>query len=98
MSLGTPPRLRDVDTLVIDEFHLKIVAPHAPESVLQVLVSAVPHPRINVGDRVENMVVDKSNLPAHVGLVVTCVHHSVETHFGKTRMTTRLETELRPLQ
>lgn len=98
MSSGTAARLRDVATLAIEEFHLKIVAPHAPESVLQVLVSAVPHPRINVGDRVENMIVDKSRLLAQVGLVVTFVHHSVETHFGKTRMTTKLETEARALE
>ena len=48
MSLGTAAGLRDVATLAIEEFHLKIVAPNSPESVLQVLVSAVPHPRINV--------------------------------------------------
>jgi hypothetical protein len=82
MSSGTAARLRDVPTLAIDEFHLKIVAPHAPESLLQVLVSAVPNPRISVGDRVENMILDSSN-PAQVALVVTCVHHSVEAHFGR---------------
>jgi hypothetical protein len=96
-DLGTAARPRDVATLAIDEFHLKIVAPNSPDSVLQVFVSGDPHPRINVGDRVENMLVDKSN-PSQVGLVVTCVDHSVDTHFGKTRMTTRLETEARPLQ
>jgi hypothetical protein len=47
MDAGTAARLRDVDTLAIDEFHLKIVTPHSPESVLQVLVSG--DPRINVG-------------------------------------------------
>ena len=98
MDARTPARLRDVETLAVDEFHLKIVAPNAPESVLQVLVSGDPHPRINVGDRVENIIVDKSSLPAQVGLVVKCVHHSVDTHFGKTRMTTRLETDARPLE
>jgi hypothetical protein len=97
MSLGTAARLREVETLAIHEFHLKIVAPNSPESVLQVLVSSVPHPRINVSDRVENMILDRSGLPHQVGLVVKCVHHSVETHFGKTRMTTRLETEAGPL-
>ena len=98
MDSGTAARLRNVETLAIDEFHLKIVAPNAPDSVLQVIVSGEPHPRINVGDRVENMVVDKSNLSAQIGLVVSCVHHSVETHFGKTLMATRLETEARPLE
>jgi hypothetical protein len=62
------------------------------------LVSRNPHPRINVGDRVENMVQDKSKLPAGVGLVVTCVHHSLDTHAGKHYMTTRLETNDRPLE
>jgi hypothetical protein len=33
MSLGTAARLRDVAALAIDEFHLKIVAPHASEAV-----------------------------------------------------------------
>ena len=98
MDAGTAARLRDVDTLAIDEFHLKIVAPNSPESVLQVLVSEYPHPRINVGDRVENMIVDKANLPAQAGLVVSCVHHSVLTRAGRTCMTTRLETEVKPLE
>ena len=97
MDSGTAARLRDVETLAIDEFHLKIVSPHDPDSVLQMIVSGEPHPRINVGDRVENLIVDKSSLPAQVGLVVRCVHHSVETHFGKTLMTTRLETDARAL-
>jgi hypothetical protein len=33
MSLGTVARLRDVATLAIDEFHLKIMAAHTPEAV-----------------------------------------------------------------
>jgi hypothetical protein len=38
--------LRDVETLVIDEFHLKIVAPDSPESVLQVSSELPPRLRL----------------------------------------------------
>jgi len=84
------------DAMAIDEFHLKILAPNTQDSVLQVFVSADPHPRFTVGDRVENMIVDRWKLPSGAGMVVTCVHHSVDTHSGKTDMTTRLETDVRP--
>jgi hypothetical protein len=90
---GVPVRLREVDTVAIDEFHLKVEAPHSRDVILEIFISGEPHPRINVGDRVEHMVLDKSKLTESGGLVVTCVHHSVEKHLGKTIMTTRLETE-----
>jgi len=77
----------------VQEYHLKILAPGKTDEVFQVLVSSHPHPRINVGDQVENMVLDKAKLPANArALIVTCVHHSLDTHFGNTIMTTRLET------
>jgi hypothetical protein len=75
MSVGTAARLHEVETLAIHDFHLKIVAPNSPESVLQVLVSSAPHPRISV-DRVENMILDRSGLPHQVGLVVKRVRWS----------------------
>ena len=84
------------DVTVIDEFHLKILAPNTQDFVLQVFVSAGPHPRFTVGDRVENMIVNRPKLPSGGGMVVTCVHHSVDTHSGKIYMTTRLETDVRP--
>ena len=42
-ALGTAARRSKVDTLAIDEFHLKIDAPH-DRLVLQILASGNPHP------------------------------------------------------
>ena len=42
----------------------------------------------------ENEVLDKMKLPSPpAGLVVTCVHHCLGQHLGKTFMTTCLQTE-----
>ena len=75
MSASTPRLSRA--TVKIDEYQLKVTAPNKGEVVLGVFVSAVPHPRINVGDRVENLIVDKSLLPSGSAVIVTCVHQSV---------------------
>lgn len=60
--------------------------------MLGVFVSPVPHPRINVGDCVENLIVDRSLLPVRSSLVVTCVHHSVLEHGGKAWVLRKLTT------
>src|SRR5262245_36254749 len=94
MAIGTAARMKDVETATVQEYHLKILAPGSTRATIQVLVFEHPHPRINVGDRVENLVLDKRKLPnGPVGLVVTCVHHSLNQHLGKSCMTTRLQTE-----
>jgi len=96
MAVGTAARMRDEETVTVQEYHLKILAPGSTRVTIQQLVSEHPHPRINVGDRVENLVLDKRKLPSPPGgLVVTCVHHSLDQHLGKTRMSTRLQTETR---
>ena len=95
MANGTAARMREVETVKVQEYHMKILAPGSTKATIQLLVSDQPHPRINVGDRVENMV-DKTKLLSGVnGLVVTCVHHSLDMHLGKTCMTTRLQTDAR---
>ena len=96
MATGTAARMREVETVTVEKYHLKILAPGSTKATIQVLVSEHPHPRINVGDRVENLVLDSTKLPnGPVGLVVTCVHHSLGKHLGKTCMTTHLQTESR---
>ena len=93
---GTAARVRHTETVMVQEYHLKILGPGSTREAIQLLVSEHPHPRINVGDRVEHLVVDKRKLPSPlVGLVVTCVHHSLDQNLGKTRMITRLQTEAR---
>jgi len=94
MATGTAVRMLEVETVRVQEYHMKILAPGSTRATMQVLVSEQPHPRINVGDRVENLVLNNTKLPnGAVGLVVTCVHHSLNKHLGKTCMTTRLQTE-----
>ena len=96
MASGTAARMRDVEAVTVQEYHLKILAPGSTRAAIQLLISEHSHPRINVGDRVENLVLDNTKLPSRpVGLVVTGVHHSINKHLGKTCMTTRLETETR---
>ena len=95
MANGTAARMREVETVKVQEYHMKILAPGSTRATIQLLVSDQPYPRINVGDRVENMVLDKTKLSPANGLVVTCVHHSLNIHSGKTRMTTRLQTDAR---
>ena len=96
MATGTAARMQDVETVTVQEYHMKILAPGSTRATIQVLVSEHPHPRINVGDRVEKLVLDNTKLPnGPVGLVVTCVHHSLNKHLGKICMTTRLQTETR---
>ena len=67
---SVPARSRDAETLAIGEFHLKWR--RMPRSLLY--SSWCP------GDRVENMIVDKSDLPAQAGLVVTCVFGRYASH------------------
>ena len=96
MATETAARMRDVETVTVEEYHMKILAPGSTRATIQLLVSEHPHPRINVGDRVENLVLDKTKLPGGpVGLAVTCVHHSLNKHLSKTCMTTSLQTETR---
>jgi hypothetical protein len=96
MANGTAARIREVETVKVQEYHMKILAPGSTRATIQLLVSDHPHPWINVGDRVENMVLDKTKLPSPAnGLVVTCVHHSLNIHLGKTCMTTCLQTDAR---
>jgi hypothetical protein len=92
--MATVAKMREVETVAIQEYQLKILAPGSTRAMIQLIVSEHPHPRINVGDRVENLVLDKSKLPgSRVGLVVTCVDHSLDKRLDKNCMTTRLLTE-----
>jgi len=77
-----------------NEYYLKITAPNDPETVLGLFVRKTPHLRIGLGDYVENLIADRSQLPAGARLVVSRVHHSVDEHLRRTYITTRLETEL----
>ena len=96
MATGTVARMRDVETIMVEQYHLKILAPGSTRATIQLLVSEHPLPRVNVGDRVENLVLDNTKLPnGPVGLVVTSVHHSLSKHLGKTCMITHLATETR---
>jgi len=94
VATGTAARMRDVETVSVQEYHLKILAPGSTRATIQLLVSEQPHPRINVGDRVEKLVLDNAKFPSGPkGLVVTYIHHSLNKHLGKTCMTTSLQTE-----